>query len=156
LSHEPATRGEPVVYAGALHRLRRGHGIQFSATGPARALRRPARVAQMLALAHRIRAMVDGGGASDQADAARILGLTPPRVSQLLAMTSLAPDIQEEILHLEAVDGVEPRLTERRLRPLTRELSWEVHRWKWAALGGEVLVPTRTPATHPMYEPNLS
>jgi len=43
----------------------------------------------------------------------------PARVSQLLDLLMLAPDLQERILDLEAVDGVEP-LSERSLRAVVK------------------------------------
>jgi hypothetical protein len=53
--------------------------------------------------------------------------VTPARVTQLLALLALAPDLQEQVLLLEAVDGLEP-LTDRALRAATRELSWAQQR----------------------------
>lgn len=95
--------------------------------------RRPARVAQMLALAHGIERSIARGAYRDRADAAKQLGLTPARVSQLSDLLVLAPDIQEELLSLESVDGVEP-ITERALRPLLRLLAWSEQRWRWVTL----------------------
>ncbi len=96
-------------------------------------VRRPARVALMLALAHRIERDVAEGELSDHAEAARRLGLTRARVTQLCDLTLLAPDIQEEILFLESVDGVEP-LSERALRPIASELDWSRQREMWRVL----------------------
>jgi hypothetical protein len=55
------------------------------------------------------------------------LDLTPARVTRLLALLALAPDLQERVLFLESVDGLEP-LTERALRRATRTRSWEAQR----------------------------
>lgn len=96
-------------------------------------LRRPARVALMLALAHRIEKSIAAGEFTDRSDASRRLGLTRARVTQLCDLLLLAPDIQEEILHLESVGGVEP-LSARSLRPLVKELDWREQRTKWAQL----------------------
>lgn len=93
-------------------------------------LRRPARVALMLALAHRIEKSIAAGEYVDRADASRQLGLTRARVTQLCDLLLLAPDIQEEILHLESVGGVEP-LSARSLRPLVKELDWRRQRAAW-------------------------
>jgi hypothetical protein len=90
-------------------------------------VRRPARVAVMLALAHKITAAIGNGDLHDQAEAARRLGFSRARVTQLLALLQLAPDLQERVLFLEAVDGIEP-LTERALRAVTRARSWEEQR----------------------------
>ncbi len=121
------TTGKIII--GALHRVQRGHGRDFVAQRPpvvAPAIR-PARVAVMLALAHKIAAAIDAGRLHDQADAARRLDLTRARVTQLLALLALAPDLQEHVLFLESVDGIEP-LTERALRRAIRTWSWEAQR----------------------------
>jgi len=86
-------------------------------------VRRPARVAQMLALAHHLQAAIDQGHCRDRADLARTLDLTRARITQLLDLILLAPDIQEELLFLEAVDGAEP-LSPRALRPIARRATW--------------------------------
>jgi len=117
------------VITGTLHRVQRGHGRAFVAKPPPAIapVHRPARVALMLALAHKIDAAISAGQLHDQADAARRLDLTPARVTQLLALLALAPDLQERVLFLESVDGLEP-LTERALRRVTRTWSWGAQR----------------------------
>ncbi len=81
----------------------------------------------MLALAHTVADAIASGKLVDQADAARRLGLTRARITQLLALLRLAPDLQEHVLFLEAVDGIEP-LTERDLRKVTRVACWAQQR----------------------------
>ncbi len=117
------------VIIGTLHRVQLGHGRAFASEPPPviAPVYRPARVALMLALAHKIAAAIAGGQLRDQADAARRLDITRARVTQLLALLSLAPDLQERVLFLEAVDGIEP-LTERALRRMTHARSWEEQR----------------------------
>jgi hypothetical protein len=88
---------------------------------------RPAKVAQMLALAHDIQGKLDRGEYKDQAAAAKVCGLSSARVSQLLDLALLAPDIQEEVLFLEAVDGVEPN-SERELRRALSSPVWAEQR----------------------------
>ena len=113
------------VITATLHRVQRGHGKRFVAepTPPSAPVARPARVAVMLALAHQIVAAISTGRLHDQADAARRLGVTRPRITQLLYLLQLAPDIQERVLFLEAADGIEP-LTERNLRAVTHTKAW--------------------------------
>ena len=48
-------------------------------------------------------------------------------MTQILDLLLLAPDIQEHILHLKAVDGVEP-LAERALRDVVRHACWAEQR----------------------------
>lgn len=119
----PGTR----VLGGELHRVRHGRRTRFS-TGPLQSpSERPARVAVTLALAHKIRQGILSGDVRDQVDAARRLGLTRARLSQILDLTNLAPDLQEEILFLEAIDGHEP-LCERALRGALRFAEWAEQR----------------------------
>jgi len=92
--------------------------------------RRPARVAQMLALAHQLQGALEGGEFKDQAALARQFGLTRGRITKLLDLTLLAPDIQEEVLFLEADNGREP-LTEREIHAVTRHLNWAEQRRAW-------------------------
>jgi predicted XRE-type DNA-binding protein len=60
-------------------------------------VRRPARLAIMLALTHKVQQAIDRSAVHDRAEVARRLGLPQARVTQLLDMTLLAPEIQEQI-----------------------------------------------------------
>lgn len=93
----------------------------------------PARIARQLALAHQIRRRIDEGAWANQSEAAVDLGISRNRMSQVLMLTFLAPDIQFEVLALEAVDGVEPQITEKWLfENVARSLGWEEQRDAWA------------------------
>lgn len=124
------------IFTGHLFRVRDGHGWAFSEEPPEpppKPVYRPARVAQMLALAHRLEVAITAGEYADRADVARQLGFTRARITQLLDLTLLAPDIQERVLELEAIDGQEP-LTERSLRGVVREVAWSDQRAAWRLL----------------------
>ncbi len=92
--------------------------------------RRPAYLARLLALAHQLRRLLERGEVSSMGELARRLGVSQPRVTQILNLTYLAPSIQAEVLALEAVDGVEP-MTERPLREVLREVGWFGQRRIW-------------------------
>ena len=92
--------------------------------------RRPAKVAQMLALAHHLQNAIDEDDSLDQSTVAKRLGVTKARITQLLDLTLLAPDLQEQVLAMEAVDGVEP-LSERSLRGIVLVASWAEQRVLW-------------------------
>lgn len=94
-------------------------------------MRRPAGVARALALAHHVQRAIDSGAFANRAVVALRLGLTRARVTQLLDLLLLAPDIQDGLAHMLAVDGFEP-LTERALRPLVSTVVWTEQRAMWA------------------------
>lgn len=122
------------IFTGQLFRVRDGHGWGFTAEAPEPSpapVYRPARIARMLALAHRLETAIERGDYRDRADIARQLGFTRGRVTQLLDLTLLAPDIQEQILNLEAVDGREP-VTERAIREVVAQTQWDEQRRVWA------------------------
>ena len=123
-----ASTGGTIV-TGKLHRVRKGHKKGFVATPPVapEPVRRPARLAIMFALAHKLQQAIDRGAVRDRAEVARRLGLTRARVTQLLDLTLLAPDIQEQILFAESVDGQEP-MAERAVRAVVRVEDWAMQR----------------------------
>ena len=127
------TRGTR-IFTGQLFRVRDGKGWTFVDEPPAppEPVRRPARVARMLALAHRLQAAIDRGEYRDRAELARQVGFTRARITQILNLLLLAPDIQESVLGLEAVDGKEP-MSERVLREVARYECWDEQRMAWAA-----------------------
>ena len=77
------------------------------------------RAARQLALAHHIEQQVEGGTLADYAAAARSLGLTRARLTQVMNLLLLAPEVQNGIL-LGHLKGGERSL--RRLSPITE---WE-------------------------------
>ena len=89
----------------------------------------PARVARLLALAHRLEREVRAG-TTDLAGIARRYGLTRARVTQLLNLTLLAPTIQAD---LAMGSGAGHPTTERTLRPVIAEVGWERQILRWVS-----------------------
>jgi hypothetical protein len=87
-------------------------------------------VDRRLALLHHIAAAIERGDLAVCADAARQFGFTRARITQILDLLLLAPDIQEAVLFLEAVDAREP-VTERGLRGLVKMEEWGEQRARW-------------------------
>lgn len=71
-------------------------------------MRRPAKVAQILALAHLLQSNINRGLVTKRATVARKLGIMRARITQLLDLILTAPDLQLRVLEFHAVDGVEP------------------------------------------------
>jgi len=121
------------IFTSYLFRARNGSDVVFSQEpppAPPDPVHRPARVARMLALAHRLQRSIRRGEYVDRADLARQFGITRARVTQLLNLTLLAPDIQEAVLKLEAVDGAQPT-SERALRGVVAAVEWAEQRRRW-------------------------
>ena len=79
----------------------------------------PCRAARLLALGHLIQRLIDRGELRSHSDAARRLGITEGRMTQVMNLLLLAPAVQERLLIGELQCG------ERRLRKLTRYLAWK-------------------------------
>ncbi len=92
-----------------------------------------------MALAIGFDQLIQDGLVEDQGEIARLRHVTPARLSQIMGMLSLAPDIQEAILFLPRVDEGRDRVTERDMRSISRSLDWGVQRERW----GEYLSPER-------------
>ncbi len=58
------------------------------------------RISRLMALAIRTQDLVDQGEVADYADLARLAHISRARISQIMNLTLLAPDIQEAILFL--------------------------------------------------------
>jgi len=94
------------------------------------------RVARLLALAHKVDAMVRAGELRDLAHAARVMGLTRARVTQVMNLLLLAPEIQEAILTLPPVTKGRDTVTERTLRRIVAEAEWDRQRLLWNDVSG--------------------
>ena len=92
------------------------------------------RVSRLMALAIRFERLVGEGVVQDYADLARMGHVTRARVTQIMNLLCLAPDIQEALLFLpRTVEGRDP-VTERHLRPISAEPDWKKQRLFWQRL----------------------
>jgi predicted XRE-type DNA-binding protein len=74
--------------------------------------------ARNLALAHRIAALIEQGQIADYTAAARLLGVSQPRLTHLMGLLLLAPEIQAAILAGTIAPG------DKQLRQLARVAEW--------------------------------
>jgi hypothetical protein len=102
---------------------------------PERPTRVP-RICRLLALAHAVDDAIGRGELHDLADAAQAFGLTRARLTQLMNLTLLSPEIQEAILALPAVDRGRDEVSERCLRAIAAEPAWERQAEMWKVLTG--------------------
>jgi hypothetical protein len=99
-------------------RIRRKRGLKQ---------KHPIRAARLLALAHDIQSRIEAGEFNDYADVARHHNLTRARLTQIMNLLLLAPDIQSQILAIEAEPGRDP-ISARDLRKVLQSMDWEVQR----------------------------
>jgi hypothetical protein len=96
---------------------------------PPAAVRVP-RIARLMALAIRFDGLLQTGQIRDQAGLARLGRVTRARISQILSLIHLAPDIQEEILFLQGGRrGADLLIAD--LQPVTRQPDWQAQRRLW-------------------------
>jgi hypothetical protein len=87
-----------------------------------------------MALALQFEQMLQNGVATDQSSLARTMQITQPRMTQIMNLLHLAPDIQETILFLpRTIKGDDP-IHEKMLRPITAEVSWQRQRRVWQTI----------------------
>jgi hypothetical protein len=104
---------------------------ETSAATPVRKSGRFPRVAQVLALALQFQEMIDTGEVRGYADLARLGCVSRERISQIMILTWLAPDIQQAILMLPPTPGGHFPICEDMLHPIARLPLWEEQRERW-------------------------
>ena len=95
------------------------------------------RVARLMALAIRMQRLIDSGEVRDYAELARLGHVTRARVTQIMNLLCLAPDIQEEILFLPPVEHGRDPIKEWQIRPIALVPDWRKQRRMWRQLLGQ-------------------
>ena len=95
---------------------------------PSQAPGRIPRIARLMALAIKFQDMIDRGEVRDFAEIATLGYVTRARVTQIMNLLNLAPDIQSEILGLSESTGANCGGAERDLRSVTRLVLWSDQR----------------------------
>ena len=89
------------------------------------------RITKMMALAIRFDYLIKSGQVTDQAELARVGHVSRARLTQIMNLLYLAPDIQEEILFLSPVTMRNQQTREVELRKIACLPSWGLQRKKW-------------------------
>lgn len=123
-----------------IHLARRKHGRVELVEGDAPPkpvwTAQPSRIARLVALAHRIENLVRAGSIRDYAEVATVAGITRARVSQIVNLLLLAPDLQEQLLfQLRPAQGREV-IGESLIRDIALEPDWAVQRRMLATVLG--------------------
>jgi hypothetical protein len=89
------------------------------------------RVSRLMALAIRFEQLIAECTVADQAELARLGHVSRARLTQIMNLLNLAPDIQEQLLHLPRVQQGRDPVTERELRPICALADWSKQRRMW-------------------------
>ena len=109
---------------------RREKKLRVGSTTPKPPSRIP-RITKLLALAIKFNQMIRDGVVADYAELATLGHVSRARMTQIMNLLNLAPDIQEAILFLPRVERGKDAITERELRAVVAEASWERQREMW-------------------------
>jgi hypothetical protein len=122
-----------------VHFDRRGRGSRkVLETGPAPF--RPAepgrvpRVARLMALAIRFDGLLREGAVESYAELARLGHVTRARVTQIMNLLHLAPDVQEEILFLPRTESGRDAVILAQLQAIAQVPDWRKQRVLWREL----------------------
>jgi hypothetical protein len=124
------------IHFGTSDRGRREMRVGRAPAVPEAPAGRVPRVARLMALAIRFDGLIRDGAVADQAEIARFGHITRARMTQIMNLLHLAPDIQEQILDLPLVERGRDPVTERDLRPIAAEMDWRRQRRMWCSLTG--------------------
>ena len=92
------------------------------------------RVARLMALALRLEAQVRRGELASYSELARAGHVTRARISQILNLINLAPEIQEELLFLPLTEHGRDPIHLALLQPIAAAFDWQKQRRLWQAL----------------------
>jgi hypothetical protein len=89
------------------------------------------RITKMMALAIRLDHLIKSGQVTDQAELARVGHVSRARLTQIMDLNLLAPEIQEEILFLRASPASQVAFLERELRSIAKLVCWNKQKQIW-------------------------
>ncbi len=92
------------------------------------------RIARLMALAIRMDRLIRGGHVGDYAELARLGHVSRARVTQIMNLNFLAPNIQEDLLFLPRVERGRDPIREQAVRPIAATPEWGKQRRMWRAL----------------------
>jgi len=129
----------PLTFECKVHFHRRGRGSRKELRSgeeplPAVEPGRVPRIARLMALAIRFERLLRDGVVASYTELAALGHVTRPRVSQIMNLLQLAPDIQEEILFLPRTARGRDPLQPRQLQPIAAVLDWRTQRQLWREL----------------------
>jgi hypothetical protein len=97
------------------------------------------RITEVLALALQFEDMIRRGVARDHADLARLGCISKERISQIMRLVWLAPDIQQEVLTLPRTPRGRCPVGEVALREIASMMLWAEQRAAWGRVAAQNL-----------------
>jgi len=122
-----------VSFAGE-HKARRNKPPDVASPVPSADAGRVPRVARLMALALHYERLMADGAITTQAEIASLSHVTRARVTQVMNMLHLAPDIQEAILFWPPTKIGRERIHERDIRHIVSQADWGRQRALWLEL----------------------
>jgi hypothetical protein len=89
---------------------------------------RTPQISRLMALAIRFDLLVCDGEVADQAELARLGNVSRARITQIMNLLNLAPEIQEDILHLSRSGHGQPSDSKRSIRVIATLPQWAAQR----------------------------
>ena len=96
------------------------------------------RIARLMALALKFEQMIRQAVVPDYAVLAAVGRVSRARVTQIMNLLNLAPDIQEQILFLRWETAERCGICEQSMRRMSSLLLWSDQRARWAALTSKI------------------
>ena len=107
---------------------------------PPQSDRRIPRIARLMALAIRFDHLISSGQVANQAQLARLGSVSRARLTQIMNLILLAPDIQEELLFLSCGLSERPPVHLRQLQTIAATPDWNEQRKQWIGLRSDTMV----------------
>lgn len=127
----------PITIESSIHFERQGRGFRKAirqGEAPVTAVGRVPRVSRFMALAIRFEQLIRDGQVTDFAELARLGHVTRARITQIMNLRLLAPDIQEAILFLPPVERGRDPIHLRQIQAVALVPNWRTQRRLWREL----------------------
>jgi hypothetical protein len=130
---------KPITIECNIHFERRGRGSRKEMHPGEQLVATPTvgrvpRVARFMALAIRFDHLIRAGEVADYAELARLAHVTRARITQIMNLLMLAPDIKEAILFLPRVEHGHDPIHLAQLQPISLAPDWRKQRRLWNEL----------------------
>ena len=137
----------PITIESTIHFRRRGRGSRKEMRrgepeAPQRPPGRVPRIARFMAMAIRFEQLIQAGEVADYAELARLGHVTRARITQVMNLRLLAPDIQEQLLFLPRIEGGPDPVYLRQLQPIAAMPDWRKQRRMWREVVSHFLQTT--------------